>query len=119
MQFIVAQSFMKQLKRLTEREQGMVSNAVLGLQYDPTAAKHNLHKVEGNAGWWSAYVNVDLRIILRRNIDGKSIMVICWADHHDAAYLWAKRHVLRQHPTTGAMQLVEIPEVVEAQNDLH
>ena len=50
MQFIVAQSFMKQLKRLTEREQGMVSNAVLGLQYDPTAAKHNLHKVEGNAG---------------------------------------------------------------------
>ncbi len=114
MQFIVAQSFMKQLKRLTEREQGMVSNAVLGLQYDPTAAKHNLHKVEGNAGWWSAYVNGDLRIILRRNIDGKSIMVICWADHHDAAYLWAKRHVLRQHPSTGAMQLVEIPEVVEA-----
>ena len=85
MQFIVAQSFMKQLKRLTEREQGMVSNTVLGLQYDPTAAKHNLHKVDGNAGWWSAYVNGDLRIILRKQIDGKSMMVICWADHHDAA----------------------------------
>ena len=77
MQFIVAQSFMKQLKRLTEREQGMVSNTVLGLQYDPTAAKHNLHKVDGNAGWWSAYVNGDLRIILRKQIDGKSMMVIC------------------------------------------
>lgn len=114
MQFIVAQSFMKQLKRLTEREQGMVSNAVLGLQYDPTAAKHNLHKVDGRAGWWSAYVNGDLRIILRKQIDGKSMMAICWADHHDAAYLWAKRHILRQHPTTGAMQLVEIPEVLEA-----
>ncbi len=113
MQFIVAQSFMKQLKRLTEREQGMVSNAVLGLQYDPTAAKHSLHRVDGNAGWWSAYVNSDLRIILRKQIDGKSMMVICWVDHHDAAYLWARRHVLRQHPTTGAMQLVEIPEVVE------
>lgn len=115
MQFIVAQSFMKQLKRLTEREQGMVSNAVLGLQYDPTAAKHNLHKVDGNAGWWSAYVNGDLRIILRKQIDGKSMMVICWADHHDAAYIWAKNHVLKQHPTTGAMQLVEIPEVVANQ----
>ena len=115
MQFIVAQSFMKQLKRLTEREQGMVSNAVLGLQYDPTAAKHNLHRVDGNAGWWSAYVNGDLRIILRKQIDGKSMMVVCWADHHDAAYQWARRHVLRQHPTTGAMQLVEIPEVVEAE----
>lgn len=115
MQFIVAQSFMKQLKRLTEREQGMVSNTVLGLQYDPTAAKHNLHKVDGNAGWWSAYVNGDLRIILRKQIDGKSMMVICWADHHDAAYRWAKNHVLRQHPTTGMMQLVEIPEVVAKQ----
>ena len=112
MQFIVAQSFMKQLKRLTEREQGMVSNTVLELQYDPTAAKHNLHKVDGNAGWWSAYVNGDLRIILRKQIDGKSMMVICWADHHDAAYRWAKNNVLKQHPTTGVMQLVEIPEVV-------
>lgn len=112
MPFIVAQSFMKQLKRLTEREQGMVSNAVLGLQYDPTAARHNLHKVDGNAGWWSAYVNGDLRIILRRQVGGKSLMVICWADHHDAAYRWARNHVLNQHPATGAMQLVEIPEVV-------
>lgn len=112
MPLIVAQSFMKQLKRLTEREQGMVSNAVLGLQYDPTSARHNLHKVDGRAGWWSSYVNDDLRIILRKQIDGKSMMVICWADHHDAAYRWARNHVLKQHPTTGAMQLVEIPEVV-------
>ena len=113
MPIIIAESFMKQLKRLTEREQGMVAKVVLGLQYEPTSAKHNLHKVDGNAGWWSAYVNGDLRIILRKQVDGKSMMVICWADHHDAAYLWARRHVLKQHPATGAMQLVEIPEVVE------
>lgn len=112
MPLIVAQSFMKQLKRLTEREQGMVSNAVLGLQFDPAAARHNLHKVDGNAGWWSAYVNGDLRIILRKQIGGKSLMVVCWADHHDAAYRWARNHVLNRHPATGAMQLVEIPEVV-------
>ena len=115
MSIVIAQSFMKQLRRLTEREQGMVSNTVLGLQYDPTAARFNLHKVEGDAGWWSCYVNGDLRIILRRNKPQKGEerhMVICWADHHDAAYLWARRHVLQQHPATGAMQLVEIPEVV-------
>lgn len=113
MQFVVAESFMKQLKRLTEREQGMVSNVVLGLQYTPTAARHKLHKVDGNAGWWSAYVNDDLRIILRKQVNGTNMMVICWADHHDAAYRWARNHVLKRHPTTGAMQLVEIPEVVE------
>ena len=114
MSIVIAQSFMKQLRRLTEREQGMVSNTVLGLQYDPTASRFNLHKVEGDAGWWSCYVNGDLRIILKRNKPLKGDerhMVICWADHHDSAYLWARRHVLQQHPTTGAMQLVEIPEI--------
>lgn len=120
MSIVIAQSFMKQLRRLTEREQGMVSNTVLGLQYDPTAARFNLHKVEGDAGWWSCYVNGDLRIILRRNKPQKGEerhMVICWADHHDSAYLWARRHVLQQHPATGAMQLVEIPEVVAPPQD--
>ena len=114
MSMILAQSFMKQLKRLTEREQGMVSNTILGLQFDPTAPKFNLHKVDGNAGWWSCYVNDDLRIIFKRNQPQKGEekhMIICWADHHDAAYVWARNHVLKQHPTTGAMQLVEIPEI--------
>ena len=109
MSLILAQSFMKQLKRLPAREQGLVSTQVLDLQADPTAARHSLHRVDGNAGWWSAYVNGDLRIILRREEDGT--MVLCWTDHHDAAYLWARRHQLMRHPVTGAMQLVEIPEV--------
>lgn len=110
MSLILAQSFMKQLKRLPAREQGLVSTQVLDLQADPTAARHNLHRVDGNAGWWSAYVNGDLRIILRREKDGD--MVLCWTDHHDAAYLWARRHEVARHPVTGSMQLVEIPEIV-------
>ena len=109
MSLILAQSFMKQLKRLPAREQGLVSTQVLDLQADPTAARHSLHRVDGNAGWWSAYVNGDLRIILRREEDGT--MVLCWTDHHDAAYLWARRHQLTRHPVTGSMQLVEMPEV--------
>ena len=120
MSVVIAQSFMKQLRRLTEREQGMVSNTVLGLQYDSTSPKFNIHQVEGNAGWWTCYVNADLRIIFKRNKPQKGEekhLVICWADHHDAAYLWARRHVLQQHPATGAMQLVEIPEVVETPQD--
>ena len=102
MSVVIAQSFMKQLRRLTEREQGMVSNTILGLQYDSTSPKFNIHQVEGNAGWWTCYVNGDWRIILARQ--GES-MVLCWTDHHDDAYLWAKRHVLERHPVTGGMQL--------------
>ena len=38
MSLILAQSFMKQLKRLPQKEQGVVSRTVLDLQMDPTAA---------------------------------------------------------------------------------
>ena len=109
MSLILAQSFMKQLKRLPQKEQGVVSRTVLDLQMDPTAATLSLHKVDGDAGWWSAYANGDLRIILARQGEGE--MVLCWTDHHDKAYLWARRHVLTAHPVTKSMQIVEIPEV--------
>ena len=109
---VVAQSFMKQLKTLTKKEQGAVSRVVLELQADPTDARHSLHKVDGNGGWWSAYVNGDLRIILQRPGEGE--VVVCWTDHHDKAYEWARAHTYTRHPVTGAMQLVEIPVVVEA-----
>lgn len=112
MSLILAQSFMKQLKRLPQKEQGVVSRTVLDLQMDPTAATLSLHKVDGDAGWWSAYANGDLRIILSRSGEGE--MVLCWTDHHDKAYLWARRHVLTAHPVTKSMQIVEIPEVAEA-----
>lgn len=115
MSLILAQSFVKQLKRLPQKEQGVVSRTVLDLQIDPTASTLSLHKVDGNAGWWSAYANGDLRIILARQ--GEGDLVLCWTDHHDKAYLWARNHVLSQHPVTGAMQLVEIPEVVAPQSD--
>ena len=110
MAFILAQTFMKQLKKLPQKEQGVVSRTVLELQMDPTARTLSLHKVDGNAGWWSAYANGDLRIILKR--EGEDGMILCWTDHHDKAYLWAQRHVLAEHPVTHTMQLVEIPEIV-------
>ena len=38
--------------------------------------------------------------------------MLCYADHHDAAYRWAERRVLERHPRTGAAQLVEVRETV-------
>lgn len=110
MSLILSTSFMKQLKRLPQKEQGVVSRTVLDLQIDPTAATLSLHKVDGDAGWWSAYANGDLRIILARQ--GNGDLMLCWTDHHDAAYLWARRHKVERHPMTGLLQLIEIPEIV-------
>jgi superfamily I DNA/RNA helicase len=40
-------------------------------------------------------------------------MLLCYVDHHDAAYRWAERRRLETHPKTGAAQFVEVRERVE------
>ena len=72
----------------------------------------SLHRVTGtrDPGFWSARVNLDLRIILHRA--GENV-VLCYVDSHDDAYRWAERRRLETHPTTGAAQLVELREVVQ------
>ena len=61
-------------------------------------------------GFWSARVNLDLRIILHRASEN---VVLCYVGRHDDAYQWAERRRLETHPTTGAAQLVELREVVQ------
>ena len=39
--------------------------------------------------------------------------MLCYVDHHDAAYRWAERRRIETHPVTGATQLVEVRERVE------
>ena len=39
-------------------------------------------------------------------------LLLCYVDHHDAAYGWAERRVIERHPRTGAAQLVEVRETV-------
>jgi hypothetical protein len=55
-------------------------------------------------------VNSDLRIIVHKSNDS---LLLCYVDHHDAAYQWAERRRLETHPKTGAAQLVEIRETVQ------
>lgn len=59
--------------------------------------------------FWSVRVGRDLRLIVHRTA---SSFLLCYVDHHDAAYQWAERRRLDRHPTTGAAQLVEIRETV-------
>ena len=38
--------------------------------------------------------------------------MLVYVDHHDAAYRWAERRRIEAHPTTGAIQIVEVRERV-------
>ncbi len=52
----------------------------------------------------------DIRLIVHRT---PVSMLLCYVDHHDAAYRWAERRRLETHPKTGAAQFVEVRERVE------
>ena len=111
MQFRIADTFTDSLTKLTGDEQKAVKTTAFDLQMDPARPGLKLHQVEGakDKGFWSARVSRDIRLIVHRTA---SSFLLCYVDHHDAAYQWAGRRRLERHPTTGAAQLVEIRETV-------
>ena len=112
MQFRIADTFTASLARLPNEQQRAAKTTAFDLQTDLAHPSLSLHRVTGarDPGFWSARVNLDLRIILHRA--GENV-VLCYVDRHDDAYQWAERRKLETHPTTGAAQLVELREVVQ------
>ena len=112
MQFRIADTFTASLARLPNEQQKAAKTTAFDLQTNLAHPSINLHRLTGtnDPNFWSARVNLDLRIILHR--DGENV-VLCYVGRHDDAYRWAERRKLETHPTTGAAQLVELREVVQ------
>ena len=112
MQFRIADTFTASLSRLPNEQQRAAKTTAFDLQTNIAHPGLSLHRVTGakDPCFWSARVNLDLRIILHRA--GENV-VLCYVARHDDAYQWAERRRLETHPTTGAAQLVELREVVQ------
>ena len=110
--FRIADTFTDSLGRLTSQDQKAAKTTAFDLQMDPSAPGLSLHRLERirDPNFWSARVNADIRIIVHRT---PSSILLAYVDHHDDAYKWAERRKIEQHPTTGAMQLVEVRELVQ------
>jgi len=112
MEFRIADTFTDSLGRLTAQEQKAIKTTAFDLQLDPTSNGLSFHKLDRakDSNFWSVRVNADIRIIVHRT--AASILLV-YVDHHDDAYKWAERRKIERHPTTGAMQLVEVRERIE------
>ncbi|XSG77630.1 3'-5' exonuclease [Herpetosiphon llansteffanensis] len=112
MNVIIADTFQQSLQQLTNNEQKAVKTTAFDLQINPAHPSFQMHRLERakDAHFWSVRVNDDIRIILHKT---DLSILLCYVDHHDAAYQWAMRRKIEQHPRTGAAQLVEIRERVE------
>ncbi|MGB5949162.1 MAG: 3'-5' exonuclease [Parvibaculum sp.] len=112
MEFRIADTFTDSLSRLTAQEQKAVKTTAFDLQLDASAPGLSFHKLDRakDPNFWSVRVNADIRLIVHRT---QSSLLLVYVDHHDDAYKWAERRKIERHPTTGAMQLVEVRERVE------
>ena len=101
MQFRIADTFTASLAKLPNDQQRAAKTTAFDLQTNIAHPGLSLHRVTGarDPGFWSARVNLDLRIILHRSGE---YVVLCYVDSHDDAYRWAERRRLETHPTTGA-----------------
>ena len=112
MQFRIADTFTASLAKLPNEQQKAAKTTAFDLQTNLAQPGFSLHCLTGasDSNFWSARVNLDLRIILHRA--GENV-ALCYVGRHDDAYRWAERRKLEMHPTNGAAQLVELREVVQ------
>ena len=110
--FLIADTFTDSLARLTGDEQKAAKTTAFDLQLDPVNPGMQFHKIEKSKdkNFWSVRASADIRLIVHKMTGS---LLLCYVDHHDKAYEWARRRRLEAHPTTGAAQLVEIRETVQ------
>ena len=112
MDFRIADTFTASLARLNGSEQKAVKTTAFDLQLNLASPGLRFHRLERprDPNFWSVRVNDDIRLIVHRTATS---LLLCYVGHHDDAYGWAERRRIERHPTTGAAQLVELPQRVE------
>ncbi len=112
MQFVIANTFQESLTKLQTAEQTAAKLAAMDLQMNPAHPSLKMHRLDKvkDKNFWSARANDDVRLIVHRT---ENSCLLCYVDHHDAAYAWAERRKLSVHPSTGAAQMVVLKETVQ------
>lgn len=112
MEFRIADTFTDSLNKLTNQEQKGVKTTAFDLQLNPKNPGLRFHKLNKtkDPNFCSVSANMDIRLIVHRTANS---LLLCYVDHHDDAYAWARKRKIERHPKTGAAQLVEIRETVE------
>jgi hypothetical protein len=110
--FRIADTFTASLAQLNGAEQRAVKTTAFDLQLNLPSPGLRFHRLERprDPNFWSVRVNEDVRLIVHRT---PTSVLLCYVGHHDTAYAWAERRRIERHPTTGAAQLVELPERVK------
>lgn len=110
---ILTPTFLDALGKLSPNEVKQIMSKVELLAQHPDHPSFKWHRLDRTAGShvWSGYVDKDLRTIAAKY---KGAWVLLYVDHHDAAYKWARSHVVEENEMTGELlvyKLVEQPVI--------
>lgn len=111
-EFRIADTFTAALARLDAPSQKAAKTTAFDLQLNQAAPGLHFHRIEASRdrNFWSVRAGSDIRIIVHKTAGS---FLLAYVGHHDAAYAWAERRRIEAHPTTGAIQIVELRERVE------
>ena len=104
----MSSDFLDAFARLPSSQQRSVRTLITRFNADSTASGLNYERIQGtrDAKLRSLRIDRGYRAIISKPERG-NVHILLWADRHDDAYTWAKRHRCDINPETGAIQVYE------------
>ena len=104
----MSSDFLDAFARLPSSQQRSVRTLITRFNADSTASGLNYERIQGarDAKLRSLRIDRGYRAIISKPERG-NVHILLWADKHDDAYTWAKRHRCDINPETGAIQVYE------------
>ena len=100
--------FCRAVHQLTMDEQNAVKSTIVDYMNNPKLPGLHWHRLDKckDQAFASIRSSRDIRLILHPCLDGE---IICYVDHHDAAYAWAEKRALKFDDDTEEVLLYEWP----------
>lgn len=109
----MSSDFLEAYAFLPKPQQRKVRTLITQFTADPTSSGLNYERVKAADNLRSLRIDRSYRAIVLKP-DSGSVHLMLWADKHDEAYDWARRHRCSVNPDTGALQIYEPQEPSEA-----
>jgi len=114
----MSSDFLEAYAGLPRAQQKAVRALIGKFNADPGASGMNYERIQAarDPNMRSLRIDQGYRAIVLKPAQG-DIHMLLWADKHDAAYQWARRHECRINPETGALQVYAPQSVAGAAAD--
>ena len=107
----ISDGFFSAFAKLPKTQQGKAAKFITNFRKNPMASGINYEKIRDASDPDMRSVRIDqaYRGIVLKPANG-NVYLLLWVDHHDEAYLWARRNRCSINAETGGIQIYEVEE---------